>query len=111
MPKDRGKLPSPTATTIAGTLDELAKKYKAVADMDMRAPSSETVAKELQKIAKQVEESGKSFGAPEAYTIAGSLDALCKKYKAAADFDFSVPTATNISGTIDELAKKYKGQV
>lgn len=97
----------PKAELISGTLFDLAKKYKAAADVGLRPVTPEKVAEDIARLSAEVKARG-AITVPDAEYIAGTLDALGKKYKAAAEMDLRAPAAEVISGTLDDVAKKYK---
>lgn len=101
-------LSMPEAEAIAGTLDNLAKKYKAAAETGLRPLTAATVNEEIAKVLASVKDI-KSFGPPEAELLAGKLEALAKKYTAASEIDLRAPLAETIAGNLDALCKKYKG--
>lgn len=98
-------LPLPQAQAIAGTLEDLAVKYKAGADLGFRPISREAVATELNNLAAKV----RAGGLPEIETVIGTLDDLAKKYKGAVDMNVRLPAVETIAGTLEDLAKKYHG--
>lgn len=93
----------PQAQTIAGTMDDLAKKYKAAVDIGLKPVTPEAVASELAAVAARV----RAGGLPEIAAVAGTLDDLAKKYKGASEINFDVPIVDTVAGTLDDLAKKY----
>lgn len=101
-------LSMPEAQAIAGTLDNLAVKYKAAAEAGLRPITAASVNEEIAKVLASVK-NAKTFGAPEAELLAGKLEALAKKYTAASELDMRAPLAETIAGNLDALCKKYKG--
>lgn len=109
MSDDKSRpLSMPEAEAISGTLDNLAKKYKAATEVGLRPITAKTVNDEIANVLAEIKET-KSFGIPEAELLAGKLESLAKKYKNAGELDLRAPLAETIKGTLDALCKKYTG--
>ena len=98
----------PEARVIAGSIAEMGNKYTAASVGLTRGVAPAQVAQDIKELADKFRAAEK-LGLPEAETVAGTLDALAKKYHASSEKEFSIPEAKVIAGTLDALAKKYKG--